>query len=70
MKKPNFSEKEIQFIQLCATDMTYHQIAVIMYMSPKTIENYRERVFEKLEVKTRTRLVVIAIKHQLIDIYD
>jgi DNA-binding NarL/FixJ family response regulator len=70
MKKHLFSEKDIQFIQLCASDMNYRQIAEKMYMSPKTVENYREKLFDRLNVKTRTRLVVVAIKQNLIGIPD
>ena len=37
-----------------------------MFLSPKTIENYREALFEKLEAKTRIGLVLYAIKEKIV----
>ena len=44
-------EKEIEFIRLACSDMTYKEIADTMILSPKTIDGYREDVFQKLECK-------------------
>lgn len=41
--------------------MNYKQIAALIFLSPKTIENYRKGKFEKLEVKTSIGLVLSAI---------
>ena len=68
-KKSNeivFKEKELQFLKLCCTEMTYKKIAEKMFLSPKTIENYREALFEKIEAKTRIGLVLYAIKHKIV----
>ena len=46
--------------------MTYKQIAEVMYLSPKTIENYREALFDKLNVKSRIGLVLYAIKEKIV----
>ena len=61
-----FKEKELQFLKLCCTEMTYKKIAEKMFLSPKTIENYREALFEKIEAKTRIGLVLYAIKHKIV----
>lgn len=34
-----------------------------MHLSPRTIDGYRDALFEKLNLKTRTGLVVYAIKN-------
>jgi two-component system, NarL family, invasion response regulator UvrY len=39
-----------------------------MFLSPKTIDGYRNSLFEKLNVKSRVGLVLFAIKHRLINI--
>lgn len=54
--------KEIDFLKLCATEMTYKEIAQQMHLSPRTIDGYREALFEKLKVKSRVGLVLYAIK--------
>ncbi len=59
-------EKELEFLKLACTEMTYKQIADEMYLSPKTIENYREALFSKLNVKTRIGLVLYAIKEKIV----
>jgi DNA-binding NarL/FixJ family response regulator len=66
----HLKEKEIEFIRLACTDMTYKEIADAMILSPKTIDGYREDVFQKLSVKNRIGLVIYAIKHKLIDIHN
>lgn len=59
-------ERELEFLKLTCSEMTYKQIAELMFLSPKTIENYRETLFEKLEVKTRIGLVLYAIKEKIV----
>ncbi|WP_457615988.1 response regulator transcription factor [Lutibacter sp.] len=59
-------EKELQFLKLTCTEMTYKQIAEKMFLSPKTIDHYREVLFEKLNVKTRIGLVLYAIKEKIV----
>ena len=56
----------MQFLELSCTDKTYKQIAVEMILSPKTIDGYRESVFEKFGVKSRVGMVVYGIKHGII----
>jgi DNA-binding CsgD family transcriptional regulator len=57
------TEKEKYFLQLMTTELTYKDIAVKMLVSPRTVDNYRNVLFEKLGVKTRVGLVIYAIRH-------
>ncbi|TKC12354.1 response regulator transcription factor [Pedobacter polaris] len=66
--KATFSEKELIFLQFCSTELTYKEIASEMNISPRTVDNYRESLFAKLNIKSRTGLVVYGIKHNLITI--
>ncbi|MFD0763323.1 response regulator [Mucilaginibacter lutimaris] len=59
---------ELKFLELCCSDLTYKQIADMMHLSPHTIDNYREALFQKFEVKSRTGLVISALKNELIKI--
>ena len=43
--------------------MTYNEIAGKMFLSPKTIQGYRDSIFSKLNLKNRTGLVIYAIKN-------
>ncbi|RZL18352.1 MAG: response regulator transcription factor, partial [Pedobacter sp.] len=66
--KPIITEKELTFLQHCSTELTYKEIADLMNISPRTVDNYRESLFAKLNIKTRTGLVVYGIKNDLIKI--
>jgi DNA-binding NarL/FixJ family response regulator len=58
----NFTEREIELLGYIATELTYKEIAEKMFCSPKTIDGYREDLFNKLQVKSRVGLVVFAMK--------
>ncbi|WP_103866948.1 MULTISPECIES: response regulator transcription factor [Aquimarina] len=58
-------DREIEFIKHACTEKTYKEIASDMCLSPKTIEGYRDSIFEKLNLKNRTGLVIYAIKSKL-----
>lgn len=56
------NENEIQFLKLCCTEMTYREIADVMGISHRTIDGYRDQLFSKLDIKSRTGLVMYALK--------
>ena len=58
-------ERELEFIKHACTEMTYKEIADLMFLSPKTIEGYRNAIFEKLNLRNRTGLVIYAIKNKI-----
>ena len=64
-KQTVLKEREIEFIKHACTEKTYKEIASDMCLSPKTIEGYRDSIFEKLNLKNRTGLVIYAIKHKI-----
>ena len=61
--KLNLSEREVEFLKYTVTEMNYKEISEKMFCSPRTIENYRDSLFEKLELKTRVGLAVYALKN-------
>lgn len=60
-----FKERELTFINLACTELTYKEIADRMCLSPKTIDGYRNNLFVKLNVKNRVGLVMYAIKNKI-----
>ena len=56
------NENEISFLKLAVSEMTYKEIAHMMQISPRTIDNYRDALFLKLNVKSRVGLVMYAVK--------
>jgi DNA-binding NarL/FixJ family response regulator len=56
------NENEIAFLGYCCTELTYKEIAEKMFKSPRTIDGYRDALFSKLSVTSRTGLVMYAIR--------
>lgn len=64
--KEIITERELEFIRLAASNKTYYEIAQLMEIRPKTLENYRDSLFQKLGINNRAALVVFAYKNCLI----
>ena len=60
------NDREKEFLQFACSEMTYNEIAGKMFLSPKTIDGYRNSLFEKLNVKSRVGLVMYAIKNRIV----
>ena len=65
-KALTLSEREKQFLQLACSDFTYKQIASQMNVSERTVDGYREALFEKLDVQSRTGMALEAIRRNLV----
>ena len=62
------NDSEISFLKLVASEMTYKEIAQKMQISPRTIDNYRDALFMKLNVRSRVGLAMYAIKTGIVTI--
>lgn len=62
IEKALLNEKEIEFLKLASTDLTYKEIAQRMKLTPRAIDGYRDTLFDKLEVKSRVGLAIFAVK--------
>jgi DNA-binding NarL/FixJ family response regulator len=62
------NSREIEFLKLAGTELTYKEIADQMCISSRTVDGYRDQLFEKLQIKSRIGLVLYAIKNKLIDL--
>ena len=56
------NDREMEFIRLACTELTYTEIADKMCCSPRTVDGYREQSFQKLNVKTRVGIAMEAMK--------
>ena len=59
------SERELEFLKFACSELTYKEIADKMNKGIRTIDGYRDSLFEKLNVKTRVGLVLYAIKNDI-----
>ena len=60
---PQINVREMEFLKLACSELTYNEIAARMFLSPKTIDGYRNALFEKLNVKSRVGLALFAVKN-------
>jgi len=68
---PNVSglnARELEFLKLGCSEMTYKEIADKMCVSPRTVDGYRDDLFDKLGVKSRVGLVLFAIKNGIVKV--
>lgn len=64
----HLTDKEIEFLKLACSELTYKEIADKMQVSPRTVDTYRDHLFEKLGLKTRTGLVIYSIKNGIVKV--
>jgi DNA-binding NarL/FixJ family response regulator len=62
------TEREMEFLKYTCTEKTYNEIAAEMFVSPRTIDGYRNSLCEKLQLKSRTGLALYAVKHGIVKI--
>lgn len=62
------NERELEFMKLVCTEWTYKEIADRMSLSPRTIDGYRDALFEKLNVRTRVGLAMFAVKNGIVSL--
>jgi DNA-binding NarL/FixJ family response regulator len=61
----SFKDNEMTFMKLACSEFTYKEIAEKMFLSPKTIDGYRDSLFTKLNVRNRVGLVIYAVKNKI-----
>ncbi len=69
-KRPEITRKEMIFLGFCCSEMTYKDIGVKMGMSARTIDGYRDSLFEKLDIKSRSGLVMYALKAGIVPLTE
>lgn len=60
------TEKELLFLQLCASELTYKEMAEQLDIAIRSVDNYSRSLFEKTGAKSRVGLVLWALKNKLI----
>jgi DNA-binding NarL/FixJ family response regulator len=58
--------RETEFLRLACSDLTYKAIAVEMKVAERTVDGYRESLFEKLKVQSRVGMALEAIRLQYV----
>ena len=64
--KVKLSEKELLFLELSSSELTYKEIAGKMGLKEKYIDKMRAKLFEDLGLKNRTGLAITAIRNGIV----
>lgn len=59
----DLTDRERVFLRWLCTEKSYKEIAAEMFLSPRTIDGYRDALFDKLKVTSRVGLVLFAIRN-------
>ncbi|QKZ15420.1 response regulator transcription factor [Spirosoma sp. KUDC1026] len=60
------NNREYNFLRWACSELTYNEIADQMCVSPRTVDGYREVVFQKMSVRTRVGMVIKAMQEGLV----
>jgi two-component system invasion response regulator UvrY len=60
------TEQELRFLKLACSDLTYKEIAQEIGLNPRSVDNLRDQLFTKLDVKSRVGLAMLAIKNGVV----
>lgn len=61
------SQRELQTALMIASGRKVNDIANTFNVSPKTVNSYRYRIFEKLFINSDVELTLLAVKHDFLD---
>jgi DNA-binding NarL/FixJ family response regulator len=64
----DLSPRELEILGLLAQGLSQKQIAGELYLSPKTVNSHVERIYEKLDVHSRTQAINVARRDRLIEV--
>ena len=64
----HLSERELQVVMMIVNCQKVQEISDKLFLSPKTVNSYRYRVFEKLGINSDVELTLLAIRHGMLDV--
>ena len=64
------SERELQTAILIANGAKVQTVADTFCVSPKTVNSYRYRIFEKLGINSDVELTLLAVRHKMLDVNE
>ncbi len=62
------SNREMQITMMVVGCHRVQQISKELHLSPKTVNSYRYRIFEKLRIASDVELTLLAVRHGVVDV--
>jgi DNA-binding NarL/FixJ family response regulator len=70
LKQEVLTQREQEVLRLVAEGKTAKEIAAILYISRRTVENYKNSLQDKLDLHKTSDLIKYAIKHGIVDVEE
>jgi DNA-binding NarL/FixJ family response regulator len=67
-EKLHLTERELEILDLICKGLSNIEMSEKLFLSPKTIESHKSKLFQKTETKNSAGLIIFAIKNELIEI--
>jgi two-component system, NarL family, invasion response regulator UvrY len=62
----HLSNREMQIMMMVVNCHRVNDISTSLHLSPKTVNSYRYRIFEKLNVRSDVELALLAVRHGMV----
>jgi DNA-binding NarL/FixJ family response regulator len=66
-KKSLLTDREIEIVKYICKEFTNKEIAEKLFLSPRTIDTYREKILEKTGAKNTAGIVMYAVKNKMVE---
>jgi DNA-binding NarL/FixJ family response regulator len=67
-EKPHLSERETEIVKLLSEGLSFKEIADKLFISPRTVENHRNNILQKLELRNTVEVLRYAIINKIIEL--
>ncbi len=64
---PSLTPRQLDVLLLVGAGLTTREIGERLHISPKTVENHKQRIFERLGVNNQAHAVAVAMRAGLVD---
>lgn len=65
-KIPEISKRELEIVEQLANGLSFKEVAEKLFISPRTVENHKNNLLQKLELKNTIELLKFAFKNKLV----
>ena len=70
VKKAEFTERELEIVRLICQELSNKEIAERLHLSVRTVEGYRDKIQDKMNVRNAAGIVIYAIRNGIYNIHD
>jgi two-component system, NarL family, invasion response regulator UvrY len=60
------TERELKYLTLICAEKSHKEIAGLLFVSPRTVDYYRDSLFQKLKIGSKVGLVLYAMKNGIV----